>query len=154
MGWEAVAAAAEAAAKLLDAGEIEAAAEAIDRAFEALPPEPKGVTFAFLLVIGGTCALEGGDPDSGASLFQRAADETEALEAGQTQPSDASKLRARAWLGLARCDVERGEDERAIERYDTAIRLFRALEHAEPAHLRPPPGAIDAVLSERAQLLG
>jgi len=142
---------AQRAQERLGEGDFGGASEFVSSAFAVVDERgnEEDVTFVALLVVAGDVASAAGDIESGASLYNRATGVCAALgeDSGPgPDSSDVPALLARAYLGLARADVNRGYRDRAQERYRLALGYMRS---CEPT---PPPALLKQIQDELSEL--
>jgi len=106
------------------------------------------VCFVALVLVCGDGALMAGEVESAASMYKRAEDTLTAL-AGPDDVHGTQSTRvmlARTQAGLATADVARGYQDRAIERFRSALQILQDLGSDAPPH------AISEVRDELARL--
>lgn len=127
--WKRLETLADRAQDSLDRDDIAAATQAVSEAFAIIDREgePGHPALVNVLCVAADVSMSIGEVDSAAALYRRVADDAHALGA----PFEI--LRAKALLGLANADVERGWFDRARDRYFEALTLLGRSHHPDAA---------------------
>jgi hypothetical protein len=117
----------------LSRGELEAASAPINQAFQIVDAHgiQEDVVFIAVVLVAGDANLAIDSCEEAAALYLTAANVAASLDDGSS--TDVVSLLARAWLGLARCDVERGGSyaPRAPARYAQVHQYLQRVPNSE-----------------------
>lgn len=120
-------------------GNIEEAKALVDSALALIESEgsEEDIVFACVLLVFADMRLDIEEYESAASVYKRSSEVAHALIDGVAKGTegDVIDVLARSYLGLARADVGRQYNERAKERYQTALQYMKDCTLAWPVEV-------------------
>lgn len=141
---------AQRAQEALERGDLAEMGELVDEGFGLADQHgiKDDVCFVCLALVSGDGAFAMDDAESAAAMYKTAEDVLVKLggPGGGDDTESTLSLLARARVGLAGADVARGYDDRAIERFRSALELIARLDSAVP------PEYVAAIESELSRL--
>ncbi len=130
---------AQQAQDLLATGSLESSMACVDSAFAIIEAEgsEEDVVFTFVLLVAADQSLAIEEYESAGALYKRSSGVAQALIDGAPRGPEGETLAvlARSYLGMARADVGRKYNERAKERYQTALQFMKECVPAFPAEV-------------------